>query len=560
MHSASRKWLTTALLATVFVGACSDDDGGSGPSTPDAPTNVVANATAATSVTVTWDAVPGADNYVVQRVEGAAGGTFATVGSPVAATFTDNTVAGSTTYRYRVATVDGGDQSSYSTEAPVTTPAVGPKVATIDEDITTDRTLYSDTTYTISGFVHVTNGATLTIQPGTLIIGDYDILGSSLFVLRGANIVADGGSSATPIVFTSEQAPGARQAGDWGGLLIVGNGIINRGDPVILEGTGTNAQNYEVNYAGGNDNTDGSGTLRYVRIEFAGYGPAADQELNGLTLAAVGSGTTIEYVEVLNGLDDSFEWFGGAVDAKFLVSYESGDDHFDMSEGYRGRLQYLIGFQSKVVNPRPGAGNVSSDPQGIENDGCAGANCTNGQASSPFTLPLVANFTLVGPEDGIFTANNGGYGMVLRRGTAGYYVNGLVARWEKAAYSLRDTSTANRIAADSLILTNIVDAEVGAQFHAGQNGGTFDPGTYSLTASALTAAATFAGLPANPSAGGDFNWALAGASEANTGGLNPFTGDILTRAGAAVTATTYRGAVDPAGPQWYQGWTNYADN
>jgi hypothetical protein len=112
-----------------------------------------------------------------------------------------------------------------------------------------------------------------------------------------------------------------------------------------------------------------------------------------------------------------------------------------------------------------------------------------------------------------------------------------VARWEKAAYSLRDTSTANRIAADSLILTNIVDAEVGAQFHAGQSGGTFDPGTYNLTASALTAAATFAGLPANPSAGGDFNWALAGASEANTGGLNPFTGDILTKAGAAVTAT-----------------------
>ncbi len=559
MRRATRTCLAAVLTAAI-VGACSDDNGGSGPDLPDPPTNVAANATSATSVDVTWDAVAGADGYVVQRATGAAGGSFATVGTPVTTAFTDNTVAASTTYRYRVATVDGSDQSSYSAEAPATTPGAGPKVATIDEDITTNRTLFADTTYTISGFVHVANGATLTIEPGTLILGDYDVLGSSIFVLRGAHILADGGSSATPIVFTSERPAGSRQAGDWGGLLLVGNGIINRADPVILEGTGTNAQNYEIDYAGGNDNTDNSGTLRYVRIEFAGYGPAPDAELNGLTMAAVGSGTTIDFVQVLNGLDDSFEWFGGAVDAKHLVSYEAGDDHFDMSEGFRGRLQYLIGFQSKVVVPRAGAGNVSSDPQGIENDGCNGANCLNGHASTPFTLPLVANFTLVGPEDGVFAANNGGYGMVLRRGTAGYYVNGLVARWEKAAYSLRDTATANRIAADSLILSNMVDAEVGAQFHAGQNGGTFDPGTFNLTASALTAAATFAGLPANPLAAADFNWTPAGASEASAGGMNPFTGDILTKAGAAVAATSYRGAVDPAGPQWYQGWTNYADN
>ena len=193
------------------------------------------------------------------------------------------------------------------------------------------------------------NGAVLTIQPGTRIEGDVGTLGSSLFVLRGAQIVANG-TAAFPIVFTSSQAAGTRQPGDWGGLIIVGNGLINRADPTNLEGTGTDrVTNPLLNYAGGTDNASSSGTLRYVRVEFAGFGPAADQELNSFTFAAVGSGTTMEYLQSLSGLDDAFEWFGGAVDGKYLVSYESGDDHFDMSEGYVGRLQYLIAFQSKLL-------------------------------------------------------------------------------------------------------------------------------------------------------------------------------------------------------------------
>jgi hypothetical protein len=558
MRIATRSWLATALLVgTALVGACGDDDDGNGPSGPDVPANVAAVATSATSVDVTWDAVDGATSYVVQRATGASGGSFANVGTPAVTAFTDATAAAASTYRYRVAAVEGSNQGSYSNPVEVTTPGAGPVV--IDEDITADMTLTAGNEYVISGFIHVANGAKLTIEPGTTIRGDFDVLGSSLFILRGATIDAQG-TDVAPIVFTSERAAGSRQAGDWGGLILVGNGIINRNDPVILEGTDTGPENPPVNYAGGIDNTDDSGILRYVRIEFAGYGPAPDTELNGLTLAAVGSGTEIDFIQVLNGLDDSFEWFGGAVDAKHLVSYESGDDHFDMSEGYVGRLQYLIGFQSKVVTPRPGAGNVSADPQGIENDGCNGANCIAGQASQPYTVPLVANFTLVGPADGVFAANNGGYGMVLRRGTGGYYVNGLVARWEKAAYSLRDAETANRITDGLFIMSNIVDAEVGAQFHAGQTGGTFDPGTFNLTASALAATATFTALPADPAAAADFNFIPLGASEATAGGMNPFTGNILTKAGAFVTATSYRGAVDPAGPQWYSGWTNYVDN
>ncbi|HUP52728.1 MAG TPA: hypothetical protein VM198_09640, partial [Longimicrobiales bacterium] len=219
-------------------------------------------------------------------------------------------------------------------------PIEGPKEAVINADITSNRTLYADTVYTLSGFIHVANGATLTIEPGTVIQGDYDVLGSSLFVLRGARIDAQG-TAAEPIVFTSSRPVGQRQPGDWGGLILVGNGIINRTGDVQLEGTGTGATNPALLYSGGTDNTDDSGTLRYVRVEFAGFGPAADAELNTFTFAAVGSGTTLEYLQSLNGLDDSFEWFGGAVDGKYLISYDSGDDHFDMSEGYSGRLQHL---------------------------------------------------------------------------------------------------------------------------------------------------------------------------------------------------------------------------
>src|SRR5690606_19066812 len=153
--------------------------------------------------------------------------------------------------------------------------------AVISQNITSDRRLYSDTVYTLSGFIRVADGATLTIEPGTKIVGDFDIPGSSLFVLRGARIIAEG-TAAAPIVFTSERPEGSREPGDWGGLILVGNAEINRVAPpdVIIEGTGTGATNPALPYSGGTDNTDNSGSLRYVRVEFAGFATAPDAELN----------------------------------------------------------------------------------------------------------------------------------------------------------------------------------------------------------------------------------------------------------------------------------------
>lgn len=442
--------------------------------------------------------------------------------------------------------------------------------ATLSGDITASRTLSADTVYTLGSYVHVTGaGTVLTIEPGTVIKGQ---TGSALFILPGARINANG-TADKPIVFTSDQAVGSRKPGDWGGLIIVGRGVINRTGTVELEGTGSSSANYPVTYNGGTDNADNSGTLRYVRVEFAGFGVAENQELNSFTFAAVGSGTTLEYLEALAGLDDSFEWFGGAVDARYLVSYEAGDDHFDSSEGHVGRNQFLVGFQSLILPQRAGSGVRSADPQGFEVDGCgsaSGSGCTLGYNSTPLNAPLFANFTMVGtgPNSDV-AATSGGIGLLLRRGTAGSWVNGVVARWPRAAFSLRDTVTQRRFTENTAVLRNILIAETGTT--AGTNGPMFESGsgrfTIDATANSLsaagesvTAASLFTALPATPADAAALDWSLPTASPARSGGTGTFSGALATQGGAYVTGSTYLGAADPSGAKWWQGWTYYARN
>lgn len=456
-------------------------------------------------------------------------------------------------------------------------PPPQPGAADITQDITTSRTLYADTTYTLKGFIHVLNGATLTIQPGTTILGDYATLGSSLFIMRGAKIQAVG-TADKPIVFSSSRPVGSRQPGDWGGLIIVGNAIDNRAGNIEIEGsntepTGGSGHNYQVIYSGGTNSADNSGELKYVRVQFAGYAPSPDNELNSFTLAAVGSGTKMSYLQAMAGLDDSFEWFGGSVDGDHFVSYESGDDHFDQSESYSGRLQYLIAFQSTQLTQRTGAGNPSSDPQGIENDGCNGSGCTNGHSQQPYTIPVIANFTLVGTGSTATSGTNGGIGMMLRRGTGGYYVNGIVARYPRAGVSLRDTATYNRagatgtqnLATADLAIKNVLFVETPVVFQ-GANGtnvqNALDLAGNSLTTSAATTASLFTAFPATTSettTASAFDWTPVGTSPAATGGMTTFSGKLATKvAGSTVTGTSYLGAVAPNGTKWWAGWTVYA--
>ena len=477
--------------------------------------------------------------------------------------------------------------SNATATATVTYSITANPTVTISGSIAANRTLTPDTNYVLRGFVYVNSGATLTINAGTKLVGDTTALGSALFVLRGARIVANG-TEAAPIVFTSQRSVGNRAPGDWGGLIVVGNARNNRAGNIIVEGSDgsvVGGNSAGVVYTGGTNDADNSGTLRYVRVEFAGYATLTDAELNSFTFAAVGSGTTFEYLQSVSGLDDSFEWFGGTVDGKYLVSYESGDDHFDTSEGYSGRNQFLIGYQSTFLIPRAGAGAVSTDPQGFEVDGCNGGGCSapaggnaqsSGAANGLWTMNVFANFTMIGVGAGVTTPTNGGVGMVLRRGTGGYYLNGVVARWPRQAISVRDTTSNNRFQVDSLIVRNLYFADNGSQ----SNGVTFDPtGTnfgqqaaftarnsnITVAAGTVTAASLFTELPAGtitaPTAAG-FDWSPATGSPIATGGLSAFTADpkIAARAGTFITATAYRGAAAPGGAKWWANWTNYARN
>src|SRR5688500_15328185 len=391
MVSFNHAMAATVLLATSLVAAACGDDGPVQPVRPPTPPNVAVSATSATAVRITFDAVSGAASYLVQRAPGSAG-TYTTVGTPNTTSFDDHGLQPNTAYRYRVASVRGGDTSAFSADRSVTTLQAGRAQAMLDgtNPIAADRTLYADTVYVLKGFVKVAPNVTLTIQPGTKIVGDTNTVGSSLYVLRGARLEANG-TRDNPIVFTSQRQAPNRKPGDWGGIVIIGRGVINRtANPILTEGPAGVSENY----AGGTDNNDSSGSLRFVRIEFAGYDVSSGngQELNSLSMYAVGRGTTLEYVQSLAGLDDSFEWWGGAVDGRYLVSYEAGDDHFDWTEGYRGRNQFLIAYQSTRLTPRTGAGTLSGDPRAFEGDGCdpAVAGCTVSAtgASEPFSLPV----------------------------------------------------------------------------------------------------------------------------------------------------------------------------
>jgi hypothetical protein len=578
----------TLAMATFALAACSSDDDPTENTVPpvlgaQAAPNPAASTT---SIVVTFTSRSGDNSFTIERAEGATGGTFAQVGTvpapatPGTVTYTDNGLKLNTTYRYRVFAVRGTKTSTASSEFTATTGQSGSGGnVDVSTDITANTTWTSDKTYTLKGFIHVANGATLTIEPGTRIMGDFNTLGSSLFILRGAKINAVGTADA-PIVFTSSRAAGQRQPGDWGGLILVGNAKINRSGTIAVEGTGTDGstvvsgKNYTVAYSGGTADDDNSGTLSYVRVEFAGFAPQPDQELNSFTFAAVGSGTRISYLQAMAGLDDSYEFFGGGLIGDHLVSYESGDDHFDMSEGFKGKLQYLIALQTTQITPRTGAGSLATDPEGIENDGCNGVGCDLGFNSAPFTVPVIANFTLIGTGDAATSGASGGLGMMLRRGTGGYYVNGVVARYPRGGVSLRDAETYARagsvaitdLATADLGIKNILFTENGSVFQ-GANGtniqNSLDLAGNALVSSTTATTALFTTFPATIGAattGASFDWTPAATSPIATGGLGTFAGKLATAAGTSVTGTAYLGAAAPNGTKWWQGWTVYTRN
>ena len=194
-------------------------------------------------------------------------------------------------------------------------------------------------TYLLKGWVYIADGAELTIEPGTIIKGDKQSK-AALIAERGGKLIAKG-TATEPIVFTSEEAAGSRKPGDWGGVILCGKAKNNQ-TQLQIEG-GPRTQH------GGNDDADNSGALSYVRIEFAGYPFQKDKEINGLTLGSVGSGTQIDHVQVSYSNDDSFEWFGGTANCKYLVAYKGWDDDFDTDNGFSGKVQYGLSIRDSKI-------------------------------------------------------------------------------------------------------------------------------------------------------------------------------------------------------------------
>ena len=275
--------------------------------------------------------------------------------------------------------------------------------------------LRCDRRYRLSFVTWLRPGATLTIDPGTTIVGDPATRGT-LVVLPGARLIAEG-TPERPIVFTSAAAEGQRRAGDWGGLLLLGRAPINlrdaAGEPRRGRVEGLASDGAEGAY-GGEDAADSSGVLRYVRIEYSGVALGPNNEINGLTLAGVGRGTQIDHVQVRHSADDCFEFFGGTVDAHHLICQAPGDDAFDWDLGYTGRLQFVLA--------EGGGGH------GIEGD-----NDPSGSDHAPVSAPQIYNATLCGGP-------GAGVGVSVRRGSGGVLGNVVLAGFA-AAVETRDPGT-----------------------------------------------------------------------------------------------------------------------
>ena len=265
-------------------------------------------------------------------------------------------------------------------------------------DIIVNTTLTADKVYLLDGWVYIKSGATLTIEPGTIIRGSKANKGT-IIVEKGAKIIAEG-TAGNPIVFTSNQDAGSRSYGDWGGLIILGDAMVNKTDPVIEGGP--------ISTYGGSNDADTSGILKYVRIEFPGIAFQPDKEINGLTMGGVGSGTTIDYIQVSFCGDDSYEWFGGTVNAKHLIAFRGWDDDFDTDYGYRGMVQFAVSLRDPAVaDAGSGSNSFESD-----NDG-------TGSEATPFTQALFSNVSSFGPLVTPATVINSNYkrALHLRRNT-----------------------------------------------------------------------------------------------------------------------------------------------
>jgi hypothetical protein len=421
-----------------------------------------------------------------------------------------------------------------------------------NENVITDNgsgtgttTWTADKVYILDGFVFVNSGQTLTIQAGTVIKGraGQGTDASALIVARGGRIIAEG-TAAKPIIFTAEQDDvtnatdiPAGTSGLWGGLMILGNATLNSSPGTTsIEGIPTTESR---GLYGGTNDADNSGTLKYISIRYGGTDIGAGNEINGLTLGGVGSGTTIEHIEIFGNADDGVEFFGGTVNTKYLVVAFPGDDAFDYDEGFRGKGQFWFALNSATAGDRGG-----------EHDG--GTNPENG---TPYATPMIYNATYVGISN---TA--GKRALTFRDNAGGQYHNSIFSDWGKAVdielLSGGATNSYDRFVAGELALTGNVFWNIGS---------ISDPAklftiTGDLSLDITDSTNALAAVQAHAAAGNTIeNPMFTGITREPTGTLNPVPTSGTVTAGATpssdawFTPATYKGAFGAS--NWLTGWT-----
>lgn len=273
--------------------------------------------------------------------------------------------------------------------------------------------------YLLKGWIYVDAGAKLRIPAGTIIKGDKQTMAA--LIVEPGGYVEMKGTKYEPIVMTSGQAPGQRRPGDWGGLIICGKARNNQ-STMQIEGGPTTIH-------GGDNDNDNSGIYQYVRVEFAGYPFDTDKEINGITFGSVGQGTTVDHLQVSYSNDDSYEWFGGSVNCKYLVAYNGWDDEFDTDNGFSGDVEYCLSIRDPRIAD-------TSQSNGFESD-----NNASGAETTPFTSATFRHVTFIGP----MTAKNSDFRNSSDYITAGsmYPDNGSKLGLFQAAIQIRRSSKLN---------------------------------------------------------------------------------------------------------------------
>jgi len=389
----------------------------------------------------------------------------------------------------------------------------------------------------LRGYTYFEDGATLIIEPGATIKSDVTLKGA-LIMERGSKIYAEGTAS-SPIVFTSGKEAGSRNPGDWGGIIILGKATTNRVTTPTIEG-GVGKQ------YGGTDDADNSGILKYVRIEFAGIADAPGSEINGLTLGGVGSGTTLDYIQVTYGNDDAYEFFGGTVNAKHLIGYATADDDFDFDFGYRGKIQYGFALRNPEFVDGADAGN------NIECD-----NDATGTTATPLTKPNLSNFTLLGPNGASNTAANHNFANRWRRGTTFALNNSIMIGQAKGGLSLESNATYDAFIAGTSEFKNNLIYTLLAPFKMGS-----DVTTVGASATAIQTKAEAQGsilLASSVAAGLVDPFNLTSPNPLLSSGSVALTGATFTgiQNETFFDKVTYKGAFGSSA-SWTTGWTNFS--